>query len=76
MKANNPYVDDYKPEEPNNYLMYWDANNLYGWAMSQYLPYEGLHFNENITLDEILQTPDDSDEGHIIEVDLHFLLEG
>ena len=40
--------------------------------MSQHLPYEGLHFNENITLDEILQTPDDSDEGHTIEVDLHF----
>ena len=71
VKANNPYVADYKPEEPNNYLMCWDANNLYGWAMSQHLPYEVLHFNENITLDEILQTPDDSDEGHIIEVDLH-----
>ena len=70
--ANNPYVEDYKPEAPNNYRMYWDAHNLYGWAMSQHLPYEGFNFNENITLDEILQTPDDSDEGHIIEVDLHF----
>ena len=72
VKANNPYVEDYNPEEPNNYLMYWDANNLYGWAMSQYLPYEGLRWNNNITLEEIMQTSDEADEGHIIECDLHF----
>ena len=42
VKANNPYVADYKPEEPNNYLMYWDANHLCGWAMSQHLPYEAF----------------------------------
>ena len=23
----------------NKFIMYLDANNLYGWAMSQYLPY-------------------------------------
>ena len=70
--ANNPYVENYDPEKPSEYLMYWDANNLYGWAMSQSLPYDGLRFNESITLEEILKTPDDGDEGHIVEVDLTF----
>ena len=37
-KANNPYLPDYDPTKDTNYLLYLDANNLYGWAMSQALP--------------------------------------
>ena len=37
--ANNPYMGcKYDPLRPTNYLQYLDANNLYGWAMSQPLP--------------------------------------
>ena len=41
-KANNPHTADYNPEKTNNFIMYYDANNLYGWAMSQPLPYSGF----------------------------------
>ena len=36
--ANNPYMEEYDKDKETNYLQYLDANNLYGWAMSQPLP--------------------------------------
>ena len=41
-KANNLGVPGYDRNKQHNHIMYYDANNLYGWAMSQPLPYSGL----------------------------------
>ena len=41
-KANNKYMKEYDEKTPSKYIMYLDANNLYGWAMSQYLPTGGF----------------------------------
>ena len=71
-KANNKYMKEYNPNEPSSYIMYLDANNLYGWAMSQYLP-TGNYKWENIdtfTNDYILNIKSDSDKGYIFDVDL------
>ena len=38
-KINNKYIKCYDSSKENGLIMYLDANNLYGWAISQYLPY-------------------------------------
>ena len=38
-KANNKYLCDYDSNKPSTFITYLDKNNLYGWSMSEYLPY-------------------------------------
>ena len=41
-KANKKYIKNYDPTKLSKYISYLDMNNLYGWAMSGYLPYGGF----------------------------------
>ena len=41
-KANNKFVKGYDRDNVSSFIMYFDANNLYGWAMTQCLPYGGF----------------------------------
>ena len=50
-------------EHDRRSIWYIDANNLYGYAMMQELPYKDFQFTTTTTLDAILNTPDDSDHG-------------
>ena len=47
-KANNKYCPDYNKTKPDKYIIYLDMNNLYGHAMSQYLPYADFKCVRNI----------------------------
>ena len=40
-EANNNYMRNYDKNK-ESFLMYVDANNLYGWAMSKKLPVDGF----------------------------------
>lgn len=41
-KANNKYKKDYNPSQESKYIMYLNANSLYGWEMRQNLPTGGF----------------------------------
>ena len=38
-KANNKYMTNYDSSKESKSIVYLDADNFYGWAISQYLPY-------------------------------------
>ena len=40
--------------------------------MSEPLPYDEIKFDNKVKLEDILKTPDDSDIGYFIEVDLKY----
>ena len=76
--------DRHVQSDENKQIFYIDANNLYGWAMSQYLPtgeFEVLPLNpcnytDNYNLEQLvedlLQIPDDNEYGFFIECDLEY----
>ena len=53
-------------------ILYIDANNLYGDSTSQPLSYDEIKFDNNVKLEDILNTPDDSDIGYFIQVILKY----
>ena len=80
-EANNKYMKDYNPDKPSKFIQYLDANNLYGWAMSQSLPTHGFKWMKNLTKEtllDILEKVNDSmlypinKKGYIFEVDLEY----
>ena len=73
-KANNKYMKSYDEKAPSKYIMYLDANNLYGWAMSQYLPTGGFRWltEKQINNLNLAKYQEDSNKGLILEVDLEY----
>ena len=73
-RANNSLVEGYDPGQPSSHILYLDANNLYGWAMSQYLPTGGFRWVDDCQqlVKTIAEQPADSPEGYILEVDLEY----
>jgi hypothetical protein len=72
--ANNPRVAGYDEKKPTTWLRYDDANNLYGWAMSQKLPARGFSWGDGNAWDtaRVLALADDADRGAFLEVDLEY----
>ena len=79
-QANNKYMKDYDPDEPSTYIQYLDANNLYGWAMSQSLPTHGFKWMRDLTKETVMDILEKANhsmsnlgrKGYIFEVDLEY----
>jgi hypothetical protein len=73
-KANNKRVKGYDSTKPSTWLRYDDANNLYGWAMSQKLPARDFCWGDGTlwNTERILALDDNADRGAFLEVDLEY----
>ncbi|KAK9869282.1 hypothetical protein WA026_003035 [Henosepilachna vigintioctopunctata] len=69
-EANNKYMEDFDPSKHSKYILYLDVNNLYGYSMTQYLPYDDFEWTD--TNIDVTQVSDDSPEGYILQVDLEY----
>ena len=72
-EANNKYMgEDFDPTKPSKFITYLDANNLYGWAMSEKMPYEDFKWVEDVKSIPLEKMLSDGDLGYVLEVDLDY----
>ena len=72
-KAHNKYMENYDENKESSYIQNLDANNLYGWAMSQKLPKNNFKWVEDtsrINEEFIKSYNENSNKGYIVEVDV------
>ena len=73
-KTNNKYLECYDSSKESKYITCLDANNLYGWAMSQHQPYSGFKWLNQKEIDrfDVNSVEENSSIGYILEVDLKY----
>ena len=77
-KANNPHLgESYDKDEEHSYIAYWDANNLYGLAMSQPLPIADFAWSQERDLDTLLRlygspAATGESQGCFVKCDIHY----
>ena len=73
-EADNKYMDCYDSSKRSKYITYFHANNLYGWAMSQYLTYSRFKWLNQKGIDRfnVNSIEENSSIGFILQVDLEY----
>ena len=66
-------MKNYDPTKPSKYISYLDKNNIYGWGMSQYLPYGGFKCLKNVDKFDVNSICENSSIAYLLKVDLEYL---
>ena len=65
-------MNDYDPKKPSTFTSYLDMNNLYGWAMSECLPYGGFKWLKKVDEFDVMSVSEKYPIGCFLEVDLKY----
>ena len=71
----NKYMKNYDKNKESSFLMYVDANNLYGWAMSKKLPVDGFKWVDDLSMfteDFIKSYDEKGNVGYLLVVDIEY----
>jgi len=71
-KPNNKYLTNYDPDLQSEFLIYLDANNLYGYGLSQPLPVGKFCFLDDPENFDVDIVDCDGAKGYVLEVDLEY----
>ena len=74
-EINNKYMKNYDKNKESSFLMYVDANNLYGWTMSKKLPVDGFKWVDDLSMfteDFIKSYDEEGDVGYLLVVDIEY----
>ena len=73
-ETNNKYMKNYNKNKESSFLMYVDANNLYGWATSKKLPIDEFKWVDNISMftEDFIKNYDEGDVGYLLVVDIEY----
>ena len=71
-EANNKYMSDYDSNKQSTFITYLDKNNLYGWTMSEYLPYSESEWLKNVDSFDVISIDKKSDVGYIFKIDFKY----
>ena len=70
-KADNKYLKYYDPKQESKHILYSDTNNLYGYAMSKFVPAGGFTWIDPKKFD-LNKYTSSSSKGCVLEVDLEY----
>ena len=74
-EANNKYMKNYDKNKESSFLIYVDANNWYGWAMSKKLPVDGFKWVDDLSMfteDFIKSYDEEGDVSYLLVVDIKY----
>ena len=69
-------MKDLDRNKESSYILYWNENNLYSWAMLQKLPVNNFEWVKDISQfneDVIKNCNEESDKGYFLEVDVQYI---
>ena len=69
-------MKDFDRNKESSYILYWNENNLYSWAMLKKLPVNNFEWVKDISQfneDVIKNCNEESDKGYFLEVDVQYI---